>query len=568
LSLAREPATDKEGRCSCIIPGKLRTKIQIPFHDKRLGLFVLGPAVTFLLCLYSPKISQADELAAAKVYDSLRGTASLEAFFRAFPKGGDLHNHTAGGIHPEKWIEIAIKHNFCFDERVPVLEENLAPTCPAGTVPAGTLRNGGPAYDKFVGAMSMRDSEGHSKGHDYFFQQAFEHFRADRQYTPGLVLGDVLETVVRHADEQNMTYLELQLIPLNFFSDSSSLAALLPTGGSLAEWLDTLDKSPLLPELVEKSRRMYRGCESELLERCPREAAAIRRRYLITVGRGIPPQRFFSELAMVAELVRAEPLVVGMNLAGAEDDAVSIRDFRLQMRMIDFILSRKPWMRVTLHAGEMTPQILGAAPGTVPEALTYHIAESVRNGHAERIGHGSDLRYERERADLLQAMHQRGVLVEICPTSEELIQGLKPDENPFADYREAGVPVSLNTDDEGILGSDLSHEFLRAARDYRLGYGELKELARNSIEYSFLPGHSLFRTREFKAWVPACSAAVRGENLAWATYLERLGTDCRAYLGHNPKAEAQVRLEYQFQQFESSTSLRRFHVPTNSSDRK
>lgn len=549
-------------------PGKLRTQIQIPFHNKRLGLIVLGAAVTFLLWLHSPRMSQADELAAAKVYDRLRGTASLEVFFRAFPKGGDLHNHTAGGIYPEKWIEIAIKHNFCFDEGPLVLEENQAASCPSGMVPAATLRNGGPAYDKFVGAMSLVDSEGHSKGHDYFFQQAFEHFRGGRQYTPELVLGDVLETVVRHANEQNMTYLELQLIPPNFFSDSSKLAASLPGDGSMAEWLDTLDKSPLLSEVVEKSRRIYHQCESELLRRCPTEAAAVRRRYLITVGRGIPPQRVLSELAVVAELVRTEPLVVGMNLAGAEDDAVSLRDFRLQMRMIDFVLSRKPWMRVALHAGEMTPPILGAAPGAVPDALTYHIAESVWDGHAERIGHGSDLRYEREHAGLLRAMHERGVLVEICPTSEELILGLKPDENPFAAYREAGVPVSLNTDDEGILGSDLSHEFLRAARDYHLGYGDLKELARNSIEYSFLPGHSLFRTRVFKAWVPACSAAVGGEDLDWPKYLERLGPDCRAYLDHNPKAEAQARLEYQFQQFESSKSLERFHVPTSSSDRK
>ena len=149
-----------------------------------------------------------------------------------------------------------------------------------------------------------------------------------------------------------------------------------------------------------------------------------------------------------------------------------------------------------MHAGELTPQILGAAPGMVPDELTFHIADSVWNGHAERIGHGTDLRYEKDRAELLRAMREHGVLAEICLTSEELIQALKSDEIPFAAYRQAGVPVSLNTDDEGVLRSDLSHEFLRAARDYHLDYGELKELARNSIEYSFLPGHSLFCTRE------------------------------------------------------------------------
>jgi adenosine deaminase len=144
------------------------------------------------------------------------------------------------------------------------------------------------------------------------------------------------------------------------------------------------------------------------------------------------------ELAAVAELTRVEPRVVGVNLAGAEDSAVSLRDFRLQMRMIDFFPERKPWMHVTSHAGEMTPQILGAAPGVMPEALTFHIAESVWNGHAERIGHGTALRYEKDRTQLLRAMRERGVLAEICLTSEELILSLKSDENPFVAYRQAG----------------------------------------------------------------------------------------------------------------------------------
>jgi hypothetical protein len=519
--------------------------------NERMGLFAIGPVVTILLCLFSPNLAHGDELAAAKVYDTLRTSKGLEAFLRAFPKGGDLHNHMGGGITPETWIEIAIKRNFCVDERRLILVQNLASTCPAGMAPAATLRNGGPVYNRFVDAMSLRGKE---KPHDYFFQEIFQHVRAR---VPGLVFGDEMEAVVVHANEQNMTYLELQISPFGW-ADSSKLAASLPVAGSMTEWLDRLEKSPLLHDLVEHIRRTIQQGESDLLERRPAEAAAIGRRYIMTVGRGISPQNIFSQLAAVAELARVEPRVVGMNLAGAEDDAVSLRDFRLQMRMIDFISSRKPWMRVTLHAGEMTPQILGAAPGTVPDALTFHIAESVWAGHAERIGHGTDLRYEKDRAELLRSMRERGILAEICLTSEELIQALKSDEIPFAAYRQAGVPVSLNTDDEGVLGSDLSHEFVRAARDYHLGYGELKELARNSIEYSFLPGHSLFRTREFRARAPECPVDVNGEELSWPTYREHLSGDCRAYLDHNPKAETQARLEHQFEQFESSKNLRRF----------
>ena len=466
-------------------------------------------ALAILIWLASLRIASADERAAEIVYDALRMNNGLEAFLRAFPKGGDLHNNMSGGITPQQWIEIAIRRDFCVDERLPILVQNLAPTCTAGMEPAATLQNGGPGYNKFVEAMSMRDSGGRSKGHDYFFQEAFGHVRIP---VPGMVWADEIEAVVLHANEQNITYLELQI----GFSgaDFGKLAASLLADGSMPEWLDSLDKSEVFRDLVEQNKRMVQQFERELLERRPAEAAAIRRRYIMTVGRNGVQRSVFAQLAAVAELARVEPLVVGMNLAGPEDGAVSLRDFRLHMQMIDFILSRKPWMRVTLHAGVLTPQIPGAAPRVVSEALTFHIAESVWTGHAERIGQGTDLRYEKDRAELLQAMRERGVLAEICLTSDELIEGVKPDEIPFAAYRQAAVPVSLNTDDEGVLGSDLSHEFLRAARDYKVGYGDLKELARNRIEYSFLPGHSLFRTREFTAWVPACPAAVNGEDLA------------------------------------------------------
>ena len=50
-----------------------------------------------------------------------------------------------------------------------------------------------------------------------------------------------------------------------------------------------------------------------------------------------------------------------------------------------------------------------------------------------------------------------------------------------------GVPIVLGTDDEGVLRSDMSHEFMRAALEQGLDYPALKVLARNSLDFSFLP---------------------------------------------------------------------------------
>jgi adenosine deaminase len=76
-------------------------------------------------------------------------------------------------------------------------------------------------------------------------------------------------------------------------------------------------------------------------------------------------------------------------------------------------------------------------------------------------------------------MKQRGVLVEICPTSNEVILNVKGEEHPFKQYWEAGVPLTIASDDEGISRSDLSNEYLLVAQRYGLQYPDLKRLVRN-----------------------------------------------------------------------------------------
>ncbi len=61
-------------------------------------------------------------------------------------------------------------------------------------------------------------------------------------------------------------------------------------------------------------------------------------------------------------------------------------------------------------------------------------------------------------------------------------------------YLKFGVPVALATDDEGVSRGDITQEFERAAETYHLKYlQDLKKFARASLEYSFLPGESLWK---------------------------------------------------------------------------
>jgi hypothetical protein len=114
--------------------------------------------------------------------------------------------------------------------------------------------------------------------------------------------------------------------------------------------------------------------------------------------------------------------------------------------------------------------------------------------------------YEDDPFALMETMRQRGVLVEICLTSNATILNVEGQNHPFATYRAAGVPLTLASDDEGIARIDLSHEYHLAVLRHGLKYGDLKQLARNSLEYSFAKGSSLCQSPQFRAVVGACES--------------------------------------------------------------
>ena len=98
---------------------------------------------------------------------------------------------------------------------------------------------------------------------------------------------------------------------------------------------------------------------------------------------------------------------VGFNLVMPEDAPVPMRDFSLHMRMIDFLHSLYPSVKITLHAGELAE---GLVP---PEGMTFHIRESIGRGHASRIGHGTAILHETNADSVMREMAQGKILVEV-----------------------------------------------------------------------------------------------------------------------------------------------------------
>lgn len=102
---------------------------------------------------------------------------------------------------------------------------------------------------------------------------------------------------------------------------------------------------------------------------------------------------------------------------------------------------------------------------------------------AERIGHGISAVQD---ADLMSALVERGIPLEVCPTSNVCTRAVpRLDEHPFPALRAAGVRVTLNTDDPGMFTTDLNREYAIAHEVFGLGLPALTDLARESIRASF-----------------------------------------------------------------------------------
>lgn len=157
--------------------------------------------------------------------------------------------------------------------------------------------------------------------------------------------------------------------------------------------------------------------------------------------------------------------LVGIDLAGDEENYPPALFSRALGR------ARDAGMGITVHAGEFA----GAAGIW---AAIYHLG-------AMRIGHG--IRAV-EDPSLLDCFRERGVTVEICPSSN-LRLGLIPslEAHPLNAFLEHGVRVTVNSDDPMLLGTTLSRELHLMARAHGLGPDAVLDLMANAARAAFLP---------------------------------------------------------------------------------
>lgn len=177
----------------------------------------------------------------------------------------------------------------------------------------------------------------------------------------------------------------------------------------------------------------------------------------------------------VAARERHDDFLFGLDVAGDETAE------RPEQLASSFIAAFRACLKITIHAGE------GESAQNVWEAA-YHL-------HADRIGHGLTLL---DNPRLAARFRDRGICVELCPTSNREVVGFRDplvpesidrEPYPLRGMLDAGLPLTIATDNPGISRTTLGDEIVAAARmtERSLTQWEALALLRQGFVHAFLP---------------------------------------------------------------------------------
>lgn len=477
--------------------------------------------------------SNPTEQGTADYLESIRNNEELlHRFVVDMPKGADLHNHLTGGIYAEDYLNWAAQDGYFIDSNTGYIYSNKSSDTPLIAVKDAVANP--LLYNRMIDALSMRNFVANTEsGHDHFFN-TFSKFKA----VSNTHFADMLSRQRDSASSQNIDCLELMI---SFPSDNlkeitNSIEWDL---SAMPEIYSRLTSSPEFKISLDNAIKILKN-EEKLggVNQVP-SGDDVTIRYIIALNRTqSSPKDLFVNASFVFHLAKLYPdRIVGINMVAPEDNPISLKDYDTHMSILSFLVKQVPGVNISLHAGELTSDLVD------PSELRSHIRKAVEIGQASRIGHGVSIVNESDYQGLLMEMAQEEIPVEILLTSNEQILNVEPENHPILLYLANDVPVVLATDDQGVSRSDLSKELIKAVQVYDLGYGDLKWLIRNSLEYSFLPGESIWCDSSYGKMIDECSSGIPGN--------KELSSTCQEFLNQNTRAKLQWDLEADFNSFEA-----------------
>lgn len=192
-----------------------------------------------------------------------------------------------------------------------------------------------------------------------------------------------------------------------------------------------------------------------------RQEFGVRWNWVLDIVRNFPDTQ-----ASVLEITLAarEYGVVALGLGGSEEG------YPPELFIDTFERAKNQGLHRVPHAGEISgPQSVWSA---------------IKLLHAERIGHGVRCI---EDPELMEYLARNAIPLEICPTSNICLK-LFPDysHHPLRKLWDAGLLLTINSDDPPMFGTDLNHEYEVLVNDFYFSRSELERVSLNAVHSSFL----------------------------------------------------------------------------------
>jgi aminodeoxyfutalosine deaminase len=184
--------------------------------------------------------------------------------------------------------------------------------------------------------------------------------------------------------------------------------------------------------------------------------------WVFDVVRSLPDQ---AEQTLALALRGRDQGVVALGVGGPEGPAWSVAPLASM-----FARGKAEGLRSVPHAGEQW-----GAPS---------LRETLDLLAPDRIGHGVRCL---EDPEIVAELRDRNIPLEVCPSSN-VVLGVSSSfaEHPLPKLLDAGLAVSLGSDDPPLFGTTLNEEYRRCAATFGWGRGELLALAQAAVEHSFM----------------------------------------------------------------------------------
>lgn len=417
-------------------------------------------------------------------FESIRkNEAQLTAFFAGMPKGGDLHHHFSGSAWPDYLLAKAIREDYWVELNSYTVDTEAGKK--------GNWKRFSEVSDlnalksAILQQWSVKNYHPAAGSSENIFFDSFGKFDAIMDAS----IPEALLELKRRAKAENLSYIETQFIRPKFplkITGNDSLNHRVRQAGLQKDTNYIFSVFDDLIHLFEAggaadTALAFNERISAQHQRLQLDDDSFTLRYQNFVLRFMEPVELFKHLYINFISADKSPLIVGVNIVSPEHGDVSMQDYWLHMAMYHYLHRKFPAVKYAMHAGELTSGLVA------PEELTWHINEAVRFAGASRIGHGVDMAWEKNSQSLLAYMKKQQVAVEINLSSNEFILNVKEDRHPITLYYKAGVPITISTDDAGILRTSITQQYILLAKRYSfISYKAIREMVYNSIRYSFI----------------------------------------------------------------------------------